>query len=74
MAKSGRMNCIHCGIGVRATLNMNGTRLLSSVFYKGHTNKIDGKKVKCPNTTVRYGDKYFPQWAYRLLADLPLGE
>jgi hypothetical protein len=53
---------------------MNGTRLLSSVFYKGHTNKIDGKKVKCPNTTVRYGDKYFPQWAYRLLADLPLGE
>ncbi len=73
MAGKGKMHCRTCDQRATATLNMSMTQKLSSVRYTGHTGKKNGKKVKCPGTTVRFGDSDFPSWAKLALSDLPKG-
>lgn len=69
----GKMHCRTCDQRVTAVLNRNATQALSSVRYIGHTGRKGGQKVKCPNTTVQFGDRDFPGWAKKAVADLPKG-
>lgn len=71
---TGKIKCLTCDLRVTAILAERPTRLLSYVQYTGHTNRINGVKVKCPNGRIDYGGVGFPQWAYNALKNLPLGD